>query len=196
MSPEENPSSTVIVENGVELTPEGSELAVGDTASVAYKPRQGLVGVLDITVTRLERTSFKKSFVGWDLDAQTKKSSPYFVRATITNRGTTQLGERPVPLYIVDGKNTLLEATSFASEFTPCQPGSFPKKYGPGKTVKVCMVYLAPDGGDLTAVSFRPTQEFQPITWTGKLKAPRPPKKDKPGKGKGNKGNNGDGDNG
>ncbi len=196
MSPEENPSSTVIVENGVELTPEGSELAVGDTASVAYKPRQGLVGVLDITVTRLERTSFKKSFVGWDLDAQTKKSSPYFVRATITNRGTTQLGERPVPLYIVDGKNTLLEATSFASEFTPCQPGSFPKKYGPGKTVKVCMVYLAPDGGDLTAVSFRPTQEFQPITWTGKLKAPRPPKKDKPGKGKGNKGNDGDGDNG
>ena len=193
-SAEASPSSEVIVENGVELTAEGSQLAVGDTASVAYEPRQGLVGVLDIKVTRLEKTSFKKSFVGWDLDAQTKKSSPYFVRATITNRGTTQLGGRPAPLYIVDGKNTLLEATSFASEFTPCQPGSFPEKFGPGKAVKVCLVYLAPDQGDLTAVSFRPTQEFQPITWTGDLKAPKPPKKDKPGEGKGNKGD-GDGDN-
>jgi hypothetical protein len=188
-----SPSAEVIVENGVELTPQGSQLAVGDTATVAYEPRQGLVGVLEIKVTRLEKTTFKKSFVGWDLDAQTKKSRPYFVRATISNRGATQLGDRPVPLYIVDGKNTLLEATSFASEFTPCQPGSFPKKYGPGKTVNVCMVYLAPDRGDLTAVSFRPTQDFVPITWTGELKAPRPPKKDKPGKGKGNKG---DGNNG
>ena len=168
----------VIVENGVELTPAGTELAVGETANVAYEPRQGLVGVLEITVDRLEKTSFKKSFVGWDLDAQTKKSSPYFVRATITNRGTTQLGGRPVPLYIVDANNNLIEANSFASEFKPCTPGAFPKKFGPGKSVKVCTVYLAPSHGDLVAVSFRPTQEVEGITWTGELKSPKPPKKD------------------
>jgi hypothetical protein len=183
-------SADVIVENGVELTAQGSELAVGDAASVAYEPRQGLVGVLDIKVTRLEKTSFKKSFVGWDLDAQTKKSAPYFVRATVTNRGTTDLGGRPVPLYIVDGNNRLIEATPFASEFTPCTPSSFPKKFGPGKSVKVCTVYLAPDRGDLVAVSFRPTQDYDPITWTGDLKSPKPPKKGKGGKGKG-KGDNG-----
>jgi hypothetical protein len=47
--------------------------------------------------------------------------------------------------------------------------------------VKVCLVFLAPKKGDLTAVSFRPTQEFDPITWTGELQKPKPPK---PGKGK------------
>lgn len=179
-------SPSPIVENGVELTPQGSELAVGDAAKVAYEPRQGLVAVLEIKVTRLEKTTFKKSFVGWDLNAQDRKSTPYFVRSTITNLGTTQLGGRPVPLYIVDGNNALLEATPFASEFPPCTPGAFPKKFGPGKSVKVCTVYLARDKGDLVAVSFRPMQEYDPITWTGDIKTPRPPKKDKD-KGKGDK---------
>jgi hypothetical protein len=31
------------------------------------------------------------------------------------------------------------------------------------------MVYLTPDKGDLNAVSFRPTQEFNPIIWEGKV---------------------------
>ena len=190
-SSEGSPSAEVIVENGVELTAQGSELEVGDTASVAYEPRQGLVGVLDIKVTRLEKTTLKKSFVGWDLDADDRKKSPYFVRATVTNRGTTQLGGRPAPLYVVDGTNALLEATPFASEFPPCTPRLFPEKFGPGKTVKVCLVYLAPNRGDLVAVSFRPTQDYDPITWTGELKSPRPPKKDD-GKGKDGKGGKGD----
>ena len=181
--------SALPVPDGVELSPGGSQFEVGDTATVAYELRQGVVGVLDIKVTRLEKTSFKKSFVGWDLDQGQKKSNPYFVRATITNRGETDLDGKKVPLYIVDGTNTLVEATTFASAFPPCEPGSFPDKFKPGKKVKVCLVFLSPKRGDLTAVSFRPTQEFDPITWTGELQKPKPPKPDKGGKGgKGGKG--------
>jgi hypothetical protein len=176
------------VPDGVELTAQGSQLAVGDAATVAYEVKQGEVAVLDIAVTRLEKTSFGKSFVGWDLDAGQKKSNPYFVRATVTNRGTTDLGGRRAPLYIVDGNNTLVEQTTFASAFPPCEPGTFPKKFQPGKTTKVCLVFLSPQKGALTAVSFRPTQEFDPITWTGELQAPKPPK---PPKGKGDKGGKG-----
>ena len=51
-------------------------------------------------------------------------------------------------------------------------------------------MFLSPQKGALTAVSFRPTQEFDPITWTGELQAPKPPK---PPKGKGDKGGKGDG---
>jgi hypothetical protein len=176
-------SSTIPVPDGVELSPQGSQLEVGDTATVAYELRQGEVGVLDIKVSRLEKTSFKKSFVGWDLDQSQKNSNPYFVRATVTNRGETDLGDKRVPLYIVDGTNTLVEATTFASSFTPCQPGSFPKKFKPGKKTKVCLVFLSPKKGELTAVSFRPTQDYDPITWTGELETPKPPKQDKGGKG-------------
>lgn len=178
---------TLPVPAGVELSPQGSRFEVGQTATVAYQVKQDLVGVLDITVTRLEKTTLKKSFVGWDLDPAQRKSNPYFVRATVTNVGESDLGGRRVPLYIVDGTNTLVESTSFASAFTACEPGAFPAKFPPGKKAKVCLVYLAPDKGDLTAVSFRPTQEFDPITWTGELQAPEPPK---PG-GKGEQGKSG-----
>jgi hypothetical protein len=176
-------ASTLPVPEGVELSPEGSQLQVGDTATVAYELRQGVVGVLDVKVTRLEKTSFKKSFVGWDLDQSQRKSNPYFVRVTLTNRGDTDLGGKKVPLYIVDGTNTLVEATTFASAFPPCEPGVFPKKFKTGKKLKACLVFLSPKKGELTAVSFRPTQAYDPITWTGDLEKPKPPKPDKGGKG-------------
>ena len=182
-SESESTEPSLPVPEGVELSPEGSVFEVGDTATVAYELRQGVVGVLDIRVSRLEKTGFRKSFVGWDLDQGQKKSNPYFVRATVTNRGDTDLGGKKVPLYIVDRTNTLVEATTFASAFPPCEPGTFPKKFKPGKKMKVCLVFLAPKKGDLTAVSFRPTQDFDPITWTGELKEPKPPKPEKPVKG-------------
>ena len=56
--------------------------------------------------------------------------------------------------------------------------------------MKVCLVFLAPKKGDLTAVSFRPTQEYDPITWTGDLEKPKPPKPDKGDQG--NQGGEGD----
>ena len=160
------------VPDGVELTPPGSRLALGEPATVAYEPRQDQVGVLTITVTRLEKTTFKQSFAGWKLDAATRRTNPYFVRAKVENVGDTDLGGRNVPLYIVDGRNTLIEASSFASTFKPCPVGQFPKKFGHGDRANVCLVYLSPQHGDLTAASFRPTQEFSPITWTGKLTRP------------------------
>ena len=136
-----------------------------------------------------EKTSFEKSFKGWKLTAEDKASAPYFVRATITNEGETDLGGRPVPLYIVDGNNVLVEASSFATEFKPCPGSNFPKEFVEGDKVKVCLVYLAPEEGELTAVSFRPTQEFLPITWTGEVLEDRPEKPgDKKKTGDGNEG--------
>ena len=173
------------VPDGVELTAQGSELEVGDHAVVAYEPRQEQVGVLDIAVTRLEKTTFKESFAGWQLDAATRKTNPYFVRATVKNVGETDLGGRPVPIYIVDGNNTLIESSTFKSAFKPCPSRPFPDVFRAGDKVDVCLVFLSPDKGDLTAVSFRPTQEFNPITWTGELMSPKAEKPRKHRKRKG-----------
>lgn len=182
---EESPSPTesetaeayLPVPEGVELTPQGSTLEVGETATVAYEPRQDRVGVLDIEVTSLEKASFDL-FVGWELSKQTRRTAPYFVRATVTNVGETNLGGRPVPLYLVDGENRLVESSIFTGSFKPCDGASFPKKFVTGDKVRACMVYLAPDKGKLTAVSFRPTQEFNPITWTGEVEPAAGTKKD------------------
>jgi hypothetical protein len=176
------------VPDGVALTAQGSELSVGDTATVAFEPRQHQVGVLDVTVTRIERTTFKESFSGWQLSDETKRTNPYFVRATVENAGRTDLGGRDVPLYIVDGRNTLIEASDFASTFKPCSGKTLPDRFRHGDREKVCLVYLSPRHGELTAVSFRPTEDFAPITWTGDLKRPKsaePGKKPAKGKKKG-----------
>ena len=177
------------VPSGVELTRPGSQLNVGDHAVVAYEPRQDLVGVLDIQVVRLEKASIK-DFSAWQLTEQQKKSTPYYVRSRIENVGDTDLGGRPVPLYIVNEKNVLLEATPFASSFEPCPSTPFPKKFGPGKTTRSCLVYLAPNRGQLEAVSFRPEESFNPITWDGDIEKYQPPKPEKPKKGKKSKNSN------
>jgi hypothetical protein len=179
-TPSTEASPYLPVPDGVELTAQGSGLAVRDHAVVAFEPRQDQVGVLDIQVTRLEKTTFKKSFSGWRLGDDTKKTNPYFVRATVENVGDTDLGGRSVPLYIVDGRNTLIEASNFASTFKPCPSKALPDSFRNGDRAQVCLVYLSPKHGDLTAVSFRPTEDFDPITWTGDLQAPEVDKAKKP----------------
>lgn len=154
---------------GVELTAPGTALEVGDAAVVAWQPRQDLVGALRITVRRLERTTFKRSFAGWQLDGAVAEAAPYFVHVRVENVGETDLGRRAVPLYVVDGTNALVEYSTFEGTFEPCDSQGLPPSFGPGATVDRCLVYLAPRGGQLAAVSFRPTQEFDPITWSGRV---------------------------
>ena len=181
------------VPDGVELTAPGSKLSLGQTATVAYEPRQGTVAALQIKVTRLRKVTFDQ-FVGWKIDKKVKETTPYFVDAKITNVGDTDLGGRPVPLYIVDGQNRLIEASIFTAAFHPCPGATLPKKFKNGDTTQACLVYLSPDHGDLTAVSFRPTQEFDPITWTGevqKLSTGSKKSNDKPKKGSKKKGKKG-----
>ena len=165
----EEPSATpsIDVPDGVELTTQGSALELGDTATVAYEVDQSTVGVLAITVNDMRKTTFKQSFQGWKLGKQLKKANPYFVEATFKNKGETDLGGQRPPLYIVDGNDTLVESSTFVSDFDACPSKDFPKKFKPGKKVTRCLVYLAPDAGELVAVSFRPAQEFNPITWSG-----------------------------
>lgn len=165
-SPSAAPSDYLDVPDGVQLTAPGSQLSVGQTATVAYEPRQGTVAALDIKVTRLRKATFAQ-FIGWKLDKKIKQTTPYFVDVKVTNVGDTDLGGRLVPLYIVDGQNRLIEASIFTATFHPCPGATLPKKFGTGDTTRACLVYLSPDHGDLTAVSFRPTQAFDPITWTG-----------------------------
>jgi hypothetical protein len=171
------------VPDGVELTPEGTHIEYGDEAVVAWEPRQDLVGVLDLTVTKVERATTRKVLSAWQLTPAQEKSTPYFVHVAVKNVGDTDLGGRRVPLYGINDADLLLESTPFASSFRACPSTALPKKFGPGALEDVCLVYLAPDRGTLEGVSFRPVETFDPIYWTGEAEryvAPKPEKK-KPG---------------
>ena len=168
-APAASPSASpyLPVPTGVQLTPEGKHLELGDPATVAWEPRQGLVGVLDLTVTRIEQTTVADTMSGWQLTAQQKASTPYFVHVDARNVGQTDVGGRAVPLYGLTTDDLLLEATPFVTSFKPCPSTGFPKPFGPGATASLCLVYLAPRHGELKGVSFRPEETFDPIYWTG-----------------------------
>ncbi|MEO5711836.1 MAG: hypothetical protein ABIQ59_18655, partial [Nocardioidaceae bacterium] len=71
----------------------------------------------------------------------------------------------------------------FTTSFKPCPSKSLPKKFPAGASLSTCLVFLSPDRGTLESVSYRPSQEFNPITWTGDLSTPKPaPKKTKKNK--------------
>lgn len=147
------------------LTEPGADRMLGETATVEWAPKEGVDGKLSITVDKLESTSYKQTFSGWKLDEATLARAPYFVRATIKNDGKTDLGGYDAPLWGLDGEGNLVEAAAFKEPFKPCDGKTFPKPFAPGTSVKTCLVMLVPDQGKLVGVSFRPYEEFDPITW-------------------------------
>ena len=54
-----------------------------------------------------------------------------------------------MPLYLLDGRNTLLQASTFRAQFPACPSTPLPAKFTHGKKATVCLVYFAPDHGTL-----------------------------------------------
>lgn len=171
-APEESPEATpsvalptgdVEVPDDVELTPAGTELAFGETASVAYQVGEG-GSVVELTVLGA-RAGKVADLSAYQLDEATRKSRPYYVRVRVANAGTGQLGGAAVPLFAVDGRNTLVQPSTFTSPFKRCPSTRLPARFGADARTTTCLVYLLPDKGTLEAVSYRPLQSFEPITW-------------------------------
>jgi len=150
---------------GTVLTEPGSELSLAESATIAWQPRQDVVGTLQISVDSVEPTTFRKSFRDWRVDATTRTFSPYFVRAHVSNIGITDLGGFPVPVYGEDSADALVEPAVFKETFKPCHPSALPAPFGPGASTTVCLVFLVPAHGQLVGAAFRPTQDFDPIVW-------------------------------
>lgn len=168
---------------GVTLTEPGTDLALGDDASVAWRPRQDTVVALDLAVQRIDETSFKESFDGWVVTKEMKGQTPYFVHATATNVGDAVVSDLLVPVYALAGGSSLYEPLDFRGEaFEPCPGGNLPERLRPGKSVDLCFVYLLPAGVTLTSAAFDPVGELAPVTWTGAITAIEKPDKDKKGK--------------
>lgn len=173
------PTSTVGVPTSVTLTEPGSGVSFGDPAVVIFEPDQMRGTVLELTVKKATKGT-TKDLSGFILDDYTKSATPYYVDVTVTNVGEGDVGAAPVPLWGVDGENTLLPAASFTTSFGKCASDPLPKTFETGDSMDTCLVYLSPEKGTLEGVSFRPDQEFNPIQWTGAIATPKPdPKKTK-----------------
>ena len=170
------PTGKVDVPSGTTLTEPGAELTFGRPATVAYEanPKRGTV--LTMTVASA-RQGVISDLAAYQLGAATKSARPYYVRATVTNDGPGDLSRLGVPLYGVDQSNTLIPPATFNNTFAPCPSAALPAGFTSGKTAAGCLVYLVPDGGTLTSVSYRPSQKYAGITWSGTIQPPPAAKK-------------------
>lgn len=185
---EPTPTGYLPVPDGVTLTEPGSAFEYGDVATVAWRPRQDTVVALDLTVERIDKTSFKESFEGWVVTPQMKGQVPYFVHAKATNVGDEAVSSLLVPLYGLSSAASMYEPLDFREEiFEPCPGGMLPERLRPGKTADLCFVYLLPEEQDLTAAAFDLVGELEPVTWSGRITAVDDGKK-KDDKKKGKKG--------
>ena len=177
------PASYLPVPAGVTLTAPGTALQLGETGTVAWRPRQDRVVALDLTVDRIDKTSFKESFQGWVVTKEMKGQIPYFVRVKAKNVSDADAGGLLVPLYAQVDTTSMYEPLSFKEQqFEPCPGGVLPAKLMPGDTADLCFVYLLPEGAQLDSAAFDLVGELEPVTWTGKITAIEKPKKDKGGK--------------
>jgi hypothetical protein len=173
----ESPTADVSVPEGVAVTAQGTDLSFGESAVVAFEPDQKTSTLLEMTVTKAREGSLD-DFKGFILDDPYKRKANYFyVDVTVKNVGEGDVGGAPVPLWGVNGDNTLLPPVNFTTEFKKCASTPLPKKFGAGDSVDTCLVYLSPDKGTLESLSFRPDQAFDPIEWTGEIKPAKVEKK-------------------
>lgn len=174
------------VPEGVTLTAGGTNLGLGQKAMVAWQPRQKEVAAVELSVVRIERTSFDASFGGWKIDDRTAAMTPYFVRFEVTNATDVNLGGNAVPLYLSDDAGTLVEASTFKGSFRLCSGGVLPKAFGKAADADLCLVYFVAQGRELTNLTFQLPGDLEPVTWAGeiskKVEPPKPEKKSKKGK--------------
>jgi len=162
--PPVNTQTAVPVPSGVTLTAYGTDLAWGETATVAYAPNDKRKSVLELTVISARKGRIA-DLSSYSLEDRTKASTPYYVRVSVKNVGTGDVGRTPIPLFLVDNRNTLISASSFTNTFRKCPSTPLPTTFGPSAELTTCLVYLAPDHGTMTGVSFRAVQANAPIVW-------------------------------
>lgn len=168
------PVSTVDVPSGVSLTDEGSKLGFGDSAEVIFEPTKRRGSVLRLTV-RSVRQGRLRDFDGFILsDDYVRKASIYYARVTVRNVGDGNVGGVAVPLRGVDEADVLLPPVTFKTTFPQCPTRQLPARFAKGARLTTCLVFLAPDKGALAAVSYRPSQRFDPVTWSGTVRRPTP----------------------
>lgn len=169
------PTPSVDVPTGVTLTKAGTNLTFGDAATVPYRPNDKRGSVLELKVKKVVKASVK-DFSSYVLDARTMASTPYYVTVRVANVGAGDVGGTDVPLWAVDSNDTLVHSSTFTNTYKRCPSGALPASFAPTARTTTCLVFLLPDHGTLTGVSFRPLQSFAPIEWTGTITEATPAK--------------------
>lgn len=138
------------------LTAPGTELKVGDTATI---PQGKEGGTVTVTVSKITKGTFSDLAHLKDAD-EYKDYTPVYVEYTIKGTANSNSleykmldGFRPV---LTDGRRAGSLVIIGSQKFDKCDPNSFPKGFGEGDTVTDCDIAMLADGQELGGAEFAP----------------------------------------
>ena len=145
------------------LTPPGTHLAFGGAATVGWVPasqdtgngaHQGLK--LQVTVVSIQKGTMA-DFRNIELNANERKSTPYYVQLRVTALGSTQPpkdSDPAITFTAIDDRGQEQQSVTFLGTFARCDDPFPPKQFVSGKTYQSCLTYLIPGGGSIQKVQW------------------------------------------
>ena len=172
-------SSESASEGAAELTPQGTQLALGEKAVVPFHA-SGEEGLIGVTITKIDKGA-PADLAPLQLGARADGYVPFYVRITVTNEsGSDFAGSSLVSLtgLLADGREAG-GVFSVPSSFTPCAKGSAGDDFTTaGASYETCTLALAPDPEQVTGVAYevdtyadaapagaKADYAAEPITW-------------------------------
>jgi len=157
------------------VTPAGTQLKIGDTATVDYAlGTEGDHGILKLTLDSIDKGT-AADLKPLKLGDQAAGQVPWYVRYTVTGgEGSHSLKFYTIGAADFDG---LLPDGGTASPlivfgtWDKCEVDDFPEDFGPGKSIKVCLPFLAGQGTKVVGAWFAQSgtayDQFdgKPIVW-------------------------------
>lgn len=163
--PDATASSPVPVPEGVELTEPGSTLEVGEAATAPYVAGRSRASVVTVRVTAIVRGR-SADLRAFSLTPAAARSTPWYVHTVMRDVGEGRLGRAPVPVYGYDTDSTYFPPADIQGGLDSCPSRQPPPDFGPGDTLRTCLVFFVPPSARLEAVQLRGVPDGEPISWS------------------------------
>src|SRR6266566_9191670 len=145
------------------LTPPGAHLAFGGAATVGWVPPSQDTGTgahqgikLKVTVVSIQKGTLA-DFRNVELNANERKSTPYYVQLRVTALGSTappKDSDPAITFNAIDDRGQQQQSVTFLGTFSRCDDPFPPKQFVSGKTYQSCLTYLIPGGGSIQKVQW------------------------------------------
>lgn len=154
-------------ETGGDLTPPGTELSIGDTATVTTE--EG--AVVNLTVTEIEEGT-SAQLDEMQVDADTSTLTPFFVKVTAeVVSGDAANFDPAVDITGLIGENQGADQLIKFQAFAPCENDGFDPGAQPGDTVESCTIQIADKGSTVDGAAYTANDtdydryDGQPVVW-------------------------------
>jgi hypothetical protein len=131
-----------------------TRLRLGQRASVVYHPEKSQSRRYRVRVLNVRR-GLMSDLDLFRLTDRTRRSTLYYSDVRATNIGRRNAGGTALRLFGLDARGVVLPPVRVRGPYPRCDTRGLPERFGPGDSLRTCLVYLAPRHGRLRAVQVR-----------------------------------------